>query len=138
MFLPAVFLDTGQTDVPPVMFNGVKVTGGGTLSYFQTRAGCNVTCTATSKVSPNFYVNNGECHSATTPSKQFVVDRENHPNYTITFECAVVQSFRCVYNESSYSPEYTLEGKAGTFFPFLHCTFLIGVIRYNCDRLYSL
>ena len=132
--MPAVFLNTGQTDVPPVGWKGMNVTGGGTLSYCQAMARCTVTCTATSVFSPKFFFNNEECYPVTTLSEQFTVTK-SHPNFLITFNCPFVKSFRCVYNESSYSPKYTLEESTGKFFPFLHSTFLIIVRRYKCGSV---
>lgn len=127
----AAYEDTEQTDAPSVMWNGEDVSGGGTLSICHASTRCTLRCSATSDFSPTFYVN-GVCYAVTTLSEKFigsVVDREHHPHYTFTFDCAVVTRFRCVYSESSYSPEFTLEENAGRLFPFLHCTFLIVVRR---------
>ena len=132
--MPPAYPDTGQTDVPPVGWNGVNVIGGSTLSYCQTRTRCSVTCTATSIFSPMFSVNNGDCYPVTTLSKQFTFTR-NHPNFLITFNCPFVKSFRCVYNVSSYSPKYILEESTGKLFSFLHSTFLIIVRKYKCGSV---
>ena len=125
--MPAAYPDTGQTDVPLVMWNGVGVSGGGTLSFCQTRSRCTVICNATSQFSPSFYINE-TCYTVTEKIGEGKIDGA-HPMFVFTFDCPTVRSFRCVYSESSYSPEYILQENSSKFSL---------IKRYNCDSVASI
>ena len=114
---PADFLETGQSDLPPVEWNGQVVSGGGTLYYCPGTIKCKFKCVAVSLFSPSLYIN-GQCYSVTKVSMAIpeATVITNHPDYTLVFSCASVVQFRCVNDENMYSPGYTVELNSGVYF----------------------
>ena len=114
---PADFPETGQSDLPPVEWDGEVVSGGGTVYYCPGRIKCKFKCMVNSDFSPSLYIN-GQCLAVTEVSKAIpgTTVMTNHPNYTVVFSCASVAEFRCVNGENQYSPGYTVELTSGVYF----------------------
>ena len=107
---PTAFQETGQSDLPPVEWNGEGVSGGGTLYYCPGRIKCKFKCVANSDFSPSFYID-GQCLAVTEVSKAIpgATVLTNHPNYTLEFNCSSAVQLRCVNGENLYSPGYNLQ-----------------------------
>ena len=118
-------MDTGQTDLPAVVWNGERVSGGDTLAYCPTQNRCMLNFTATSKQTPDLYIG-GRCYAIDDMKGRFnaTVHEPQHPNYAFSVDCDRISNIRLVYSLTEYSKEYKLERSSGKF--FVACTLANG------------
>ena len=110
------FLNMSQSNWPLPKWNGQLVSGCGPLYYCPDRARCRFECTALSNIAPDFNIN-GRLYSVTELSEKFGGARvdSQHPYYTFEHDCTSGMTFRCVINQTHFSPSYTSEFDGGCF-----------------------
>ena len=103
--------------MPDVLWNGKRMSDGDTLQYCPTWERCELEFFAISDHSPSVAIDGG-CYPVSELQNLtgFVVNVDQHPNYTFPFNCANFTHFRLVYSVTTYSKEYKLKGSDGKSF----------------------